>query len=221
MLPQDNDATQLKERLERFEPSSTTGIHFWFDRAITSLPHAVLLDRTLQWMFHKSRFQHEREGPGSYVELVVSASKLLIQKSREEILELALRELAEFFPLAKEARVLKAVVIKEIYATYSIVPGLDRYRPAVKTPWPGVFLAGDWTATGWPATMEGAVRSGYMAAEALVASLGEQQAVYCTRFAAQGADEAVPKMSSPAPPAVYFLLRTSRVTQRGGCAGST
>lgn len=175
LLPQDNDATQLKERLERFEPSSITGIHFWFDRAITSLPHAVLLDRTIQWMFHKSRFQHEREGPGSYVELVVSASKLLIQKSREEILELALRELAEFFPLAKEARVLKAVVIKEIYATYSIVPGLDRYRPAVKTPWPGVFLAGDWTATGWPATMEGAVRSGYMAAEALVASLGERQ----------------------------------------------
>ncbi|MGH9566738.1 MAG: hydroxysqualene dehydroxylase HpnE, partial [Candidatus Angelobacter sp.] len=175
LLPQDKDATQLKEKLERFEPSSITGIHFWFDRAITSLPHAVLLDRTIQWMFHKSKFQHEREGPGSYVEVVVSASKLLIQKSREEILELALRELVEFFPLAKEATVLKAVVIKEIYATYSIVPGLDIYRPAVKTAWPGVFLAGDWTATGWPATMEGAVRSGYMAAEALTASLGKSQ----------------------------------------------
>lgn len=172
-LPTDPSGTQLKEKMQRFESSSITGIHLWFDREITPLPHAVLLDRTIQWMFHKSKFQHEREGPGSYVELVVSASKSLVQKSREEVLELALRELAEFFPMVKEAKLLKAAVIKEVYATYSILPGLDQFRPGATTAWPRVFLAGDWTATGWPATMEGAVRSGYLAAEALTESSGQ------------------------------------------------
>jgi len=175
LLPADDLAQPLKQQLARFGPSSITGIHLWFDREITTLPHAVLLDRTIQWMFHKSKFHDARESgsQGSYVELVVSASKALVQKSREEILELATRELAEFFPLVKEAKVIKAAVIKEVYATYSILPGLDQYRPEATTPWPRIFLAGDWTATGWPATMEGAVRSGYLAAEALTANLGQ------------------------------------------------
>jgi uncharacterized protein with NAD-binding domain and iron-sulfur cluster len=69
----------------------------------------------------------------------------------------------------------KATVIKEIYATYAILPGLDKHRPAAKTQWPRILLAGDWTATGWPATMEGAVRSGYLAAEALMKTLGQSR----------------------------------------------
>jgi zeta-carotene desaturase len=172
LLPADAVAEEIKQKLAHFEASPITGIHLWFDREITPLPHAVLLDRTIQWMFHKSKFQHEREGEGSYVELVVSASKSLVQKSREQVLELATRELAEFFPIVKEARIMKAAVIKEIYATYAVVPGLDKYRPEAKTGWPRIFLAGDWTATGWPATMEGAVRSGYMAAESVMDALG-------------------------------------------------
>lgn len=167
LLPEDVSSAALKQQLGHFESSPITGIHLWFDREITPLPHAVLLDRTIQWMFHKSKFQLQREGPGSYIELVVSASKSLVQKSREEVLELALKELAEFFPMAKDAKVLKAAVIKEVHATYSVLPGLDQYRPQAKTAWPGIFLAGDWTASGWPATMEGAVRSGYLAAEAI------------------------------------------------------
>lgn len=186
LLPADALSTQLKATLERFEPSSITGIHLWFDREITPLPHAVLLDRTIQWMFQKSKFQHEREGPGSYVELVVSASKALVQKSREEILDLATRELAEFFPIAKEAKVLKAAVVKEVYATYSVLPGLEQFRPGARTAWPRVFLAGDWTATGWPATMEGAVRSGYLAAEALTEFLGRPQKFRAPDLPAEG-----------------------------------
>jgi squalene-associated FAD-dependent desaturase len=182
LLPADAAAEPIKQQLGHFESSSITGIHLWFDREITPLPHAVLLDRTIQWMFHKSKFHDrpknvskEKAASGSYIELVVSASKSLVQKSREEILELATRELTEFFPAVKEAKVVKAAVIKEIYATYSVLPGLDKYRPAAKTPWPHIFLAGDWTATGWPATMEGAVRSGYLAAEALTEHLGQRQ----------------------------------------------
>jgi squalene-associated FAD-dependent desaturase len=182
LLPAEAAAEPIKQQLAHFESSSITGIHLWFDREITPLPHAVLLDRTIQWMFHKSKFHDspknaskENANSGSYVELVVSASKSLVQKSREEILEMATRELAEFFPAVKEAKVVKAAVIKEIYATYAILPGLDKFRPTAKTPWPHIFLAGDWTATGWPATMEGAVRSGYLAAEALMEGLGQRQ----------------------------------------------
>jgi squalene-associated FAD-dependent desaturase len=183
LLPSAPAAEPLKNKLSKFEASPITGIHLWFDREITPLPHAVLLDRTIQWMFQKSKF-HDREG--SYIELVVSASKSLVEKSRQEVLDLALAELAEFFPQAKEAKVLKAAVIKEVFATYSILPGLDQYRPAVKTEWQRFFLAGDWTATGWPATMEGAVRSGYLAAEALTESTGERRKFLVPDLPAKG-----------------------------------
>jgi zeta-carotene desaturase len=89
----------------------------------------------------------------------------MVEMQRQEIIDLALRELAEFFPLVTQAKLVKAAVVKEVRATYSIRPQLDLLRPTAVSPWPQVFLAGDWVATGWPATMEGAVRSGYIAAE--------------------------------------------------------
>ena len=176
ILPNAHESASLHEQIGHFETSPITGIHLWFDRQITDLDHAVLLDRTIQWMFHKSRLQPHREADGvesgSYIELVVSSSKDLIAKSRAEIVDLALREVREFFPGAREANLVKSTVIKEVHATYSPRPGIDLHRPQAATAWPRVFLAGDWTATGWPATMEGAVRSGYLAAEALTQSAG-------------------------------------------------
>ena len=97
------------------------------------------------------------ETSGSYIELVVSASKSLIDKSRTEIVDLALKEVREFFPAARAANLVKSTVIKEVHATYSPRPGIDNFRPSQVTAWPRVFLAGDWSATGWPATMEGSV----------------------------------------------------------------
>jgi squalene-associated FAD-dependent desaturase len=193
VLPETPEALPLREKLARFESSPITGIHLWFDRQITALDHAVLLDRTIQWMFHKSRLLERgteghdfcranrtaasdrasaSEAAGSYIELVVSASKSLIDKSRTEIVDLALKEVREFFPAARAANLVKSAVIKEVHATYSPRPGIDAHRPQQVTAWPRVFLAGDWTATGWPATMEGAVRSGYLAAEALTRAAG-------------------------------------------------
>jgi squalene-associated FAD-dependent desaturase len=184
VLPPAPESGPLRDMLGHFHSSPITGIHLWFDREISDLDHAVLLDRTIQWMFHKSRLLR-REGEdapsfralservgGSYVELVVSSSKMLIEKSRAEIIDLALSELREFFPAAREAKLVKSTVIKEIHATYSPRPGIDTHRPPATTAWPRVFLAGDWTATGWPATMEGAVRSGYLAAQALTRATG-------------------------------------------------
>ena len=177
LLPNDPLSSPLAAELSQFSTSPITGIHLWFDRQISDLDHAVLLDRTIQWMFHKSRLIESREnnsGNGSYVEFVVSCSRSLVEKSKPEIIEMALKEAQEFFPASREAKLLKSTVIKEVHATYSARPGIDQYRPKPASAWPRVFLAGDWTATGWPATMEGAVRSGYLAAEAVARSTGEK-----------------------------------------------
>ncbi len=142
-----------------FTHSPITGIHLWFDRPVTTLPHATLLDRTIQWMFNKS--------DGRHIQLVVSASRSLLEKSRQEVIDVSLRELYEFFPEAAAAKLERAQVIKEVRATFSAAPGLELKRPTADTPVSNLFLAGDWTRSGWPATMEGAVRSGYKAAEAV------------------------------------------------------
>jgi squalene-associated FAD-dependent desaturase len=188
LLPGEPSASCLAADLDQFSSSPITGIHLWFDRQISDLDHAVLLDRTIQWMFHKSRLIASRsnesrgngsgdnDGNGSYVELVVSCSRSLVEKSKTEIVDMAMKEAHEFFPAAREAKLLKSTVIKEVHATYSPRPGIDQYRPQAATAWPRVFLAGDWTATGWPATMEGAVRSGYLAAESVARSTGQKSA---------------------------------------------
>ena len=160
------------ERLEavglpapKLEHSPITGVHLWFDREITTLPHATLLDRTMQWMFNKDS--------GRYLQLVVSASRDLTALSRNEIIDIAVGDLRLYFPRVREATLLKAHVIKEQRATFSGAPETESLRPTPECGLPKAFLAGDWTRTGWPATMEGAVRSGYLAAEAVAQAAGK------------------------------------------------
>ena len=159
------------ERLEaaglpapKLEHSPITGVHLWFDREITTLPHATLLDRTMQWMFNKDS--------GKYLQLVVSASRDLTPLSRNEIVDIAIGDLRLYFPRVRDAKLLKSHVVKEQRATFSAAPETEHLRPMSETQYPNLFLAGDWTRTGWPATMEGAVRSGYLAAEAVSRSAG-------------------------------------------------
>ncbi len=158
-------APDLALDVSQFSYAPITGIHLWFDRPITDLPHATLLDRTIQWMYNK-------EG-GRHVQIVVSASRSLTEMSRADVIALVLRELAEFFPKVKDAKLERAHVVKEMRATLSAAPGLEEKRPVSTTTIPNLFLAGDWTRSGWPAIMEGAVRSGYLAAEAVLKSFDE------------------------------------------------
>jgi squalene-associated FAD-dependent desaturase len=160
---------QLPIAWREFTHAPITGIHLWFDRSITDLPHASLLDRTIQWMYNKDR--------GRYVQLVVSASRSLVEMPRAEVIDLSVRELGEFFPVVKEAKLERAHVVKEVRALFSAKPGLEAFRPQARTPFENFFLAGDWTRTGWPGTMEGAVRSGYIAAEAITAAAGSPRKV--------------------------------------------
>ncbi|HVJ09902.1 MAG TPA: hydroxysqualene dehydroxylase HpnE [Acidisarcina sp.] len=186
-MPQMPGVDGLAARLSQFDHSPITSIHLWFDREITDLDHAALLDSRIDWMYHTSRLQPQRKtADGSYVELVCSASRQLTNQSREEILAMAIEELGRFFPRVREAVLRKAAVVKEVRATYSIRPMLDPIRPGQGSPWPNAFLAGDWTATGWPATMEGAVRSGYLAAEALTLADGAPRKILQPDLASTG-----------------------------------
>jgi squalene-associated FAD-dependent desaturase len=164
--------------LDKIKVAPITGVHFWFDREVMREPFLTLLDTTTQWIFNKTALYAGSKGEGKssvsgqYLQLVISASYDLLQKPRQEIIDLCLAEVRQALPAARKAELVKATVIKEAAATFSPEPGVDRWRPRQRTAIPRLFLAGDWTATGWPATMEGAVRSGYLAAEALLRSEG-------------------------------------------------
>jgi squalene-associated FAD-dependent desaturase len=187
LLPQEcTDVNTPLEGLRHLKTSPITGVHLWFDRQVMHEPFLTLLDHTTQWVFNKTLLYKSDEtkpaaarpsdgqaatveGSGQYLQLVISASYDLIPRSRQEIIELCRRELAAVLPLTREAQLLKATVIKEVHATFSPEPGSDQWRPPQRIPLANLYLCGDWTRTGWPATMEGAVRSGYLAAEALLA----------------------------------------------------
>jgi squalene-associated FAD-dependent desaturase len=166
--------------LEKLRVSPITGVHFWFDREVMQEPFVTLLDTRTQWIFNKTLLNATKSngatngerGAGQYLQLVISASYDLLPKSRQAIIDLCLAEVKQILPAAREANLVKATVIKETEATFSPEPGVDRLRPTQQTRIDRMFLAGDWTRTGWPATMEGAVRSGYLAAEAVLRVAG-------------------------------------------------
>jgi squalene-associated FAD-dependent desaturase len=158
--------------LANLETAPITSVHLWYEEPIMSLPHAVLIGCVGQWLFDRGP-----SAEGHYLQVVVSASRQFRGLSHAEVRDVVTRELAALFPRAKPERLRRARVVTERAATFSVVPGVDRWRPAQHTPIANLFLAGDWTATGWPATMEGAVRSGYLAAEALLHRVGRPQSL--------------------------------------------
>jgi squalene-associated FAD-dependent desaturase len=150
--------------LDRLQSVPILGAHLWFDRPIISTPHAALLGGELQWIFRKP------DSDGSAVHGVISAARDWVGRDKAECLELFTREIQKFFPSAHGAKLVRGNIIVEKRATFSPMPGVDRFRPPQAPPDGGIenlFLAGDYTQTSWPATMEGAVRSGYLAAEAI------------------------------------------------------
>ncbi len=166
----------MRERLDflgdlnRFEPSPITSVHLWFDRALFDGDHLVLPGRFSQWIFRKSSASET----GHYYQVVISGSRELAELSRDEIVGRVRRDIEE---LSREARLVAAKVITEQRAVFSPRPGIEKHRPSQQTAVANLFLAGDWTATGWPATMEGSVRSGYLAAEAMLRSLGVERRI--------------------------------------------
>ncbi len=173
--------------IERLETAPIASVHFWFDRPITSLPHAVFVGRLSQWMFNRSVLQSRAsgleadsdqgtaDGPRTYyLQVVISAARNLPGRSQEQTISAVVRELAEIWPETANARLVHSRLVTEHKAVFSAKPGADAFRPYQQSPIPNLQLAGDWTQTGWPATMESAVRSGYLAAENVLRHLGRE-----------------------------------------------
>ena len=181
LAPEAIAADPALANVKNIHDASITGVHLWFDRRVMDEPYLTLLETTTQWLFNKTALYGGANGSGpaaaagQYLQLVISASDDLLQKSRQEIVETCLAEVRHALPRARDASVTKSTVIKEATATFSPRPGVDLLRPPQKSRIDRLYLAGDWTATGWPATMEGAVRSGYLAAESILADAGTPQ----------------------------------------------
>jgi len=151
---------------DRLAGSPITAVHLWFDRDCIDLPHAVLVGRVSQWVFRPD------DAPPGYCQVVISASRDVFTGDRDGLRDAVVEELRGVFPAARDAALVAARVVTDPTAVLSVRPGVEAYRPGVRTAVPNLFLAGDWTATGWPSTMEGAVRSGRLAAAAAATSVG-------------------------------------------------
>ena len=179
------------------------GVHLWFDRPIDCPPALAILDRPTEWIFNKTAL-FDYGGAGSdgasqygihsdgadkeegaldnlpalgqtYLSLVMSASRKYAGMPQEEIVEMALRDVSSCLPMARGAKLLRSRVIRWPKATISPKPGVDALRPDQRSPIGNLYVAGEWTQTGWPSTMEGAARSGYRAAEYLLEDAGPPQ----------------------------------------------
>ncbi|MBI4337808.1 MAG: FAD-dependent oxidoreductase [Chloroflexi bacterium] len=157
------------------EAAPIVGIHVWYDRPVMEGDLLAFLDSPVQWVFNKSRIMG-LAGPSQYLCVSVSGAWQFADMGKAELRELFVRELARLFPRAQDAEVQRFLAVKQLAATFRSVPGAEALRPPQATPIPNLFLAGEWTRTGWPSTMESAVRSGLLAArevaQVLVAESG-------------------------------------------------
>lgn len=160
LIPEQMRTEKPFSGLSRFRFSPITGIHLWFDRPVMTEPFLASVDQTIQWIFNKRG--------GEYLQIVISASRGLSHLSQQEIVDLSIKEISALLPGVRDATLVRSVVVRENSATFSPEPGCDEWRPPQRTAIANFLLAGDWTRTGWPATMEGAVRSGYHAAEVIL-----------------------------------------------------
>jgi hydroxysqualene dehydroxylase len=175
-VPPDAAATLLPgiagaRRWRELGTSPIVNVHLVLDRKVVPHEIAAVIDSPLQFLFDRTETSGLGAGRGQCLAVSLSAATRWATAPSDQLVTMTERELARLYPEARAARRLDAVVIRERAATFRGGPGSAALRPEVRTDVPGVYLAGAWTATGWPATMEGAVRSGLSAARALVADL--------------------------------------------------
>lgn len=189
LLPQSQASDPYFAMLDGLSVSPITAVHVWFDRPVTELGYAAVIGRRIQWIFNQSS-RHaggfSADNGGAYLGLVVSASDDWMKTPRQVIIDQAMEDLESLLPTVRQAKLLKAIVVKEGRATFAPRPGCDALRPGPSSPFPNLSVAGDWVQTGWPATMESAVRSGYQAAEALLRTRGIRTPILKPDLPAEG-----------------------------------
>jgi uncharacterized protein with NAD-binding domain and iron-sulfur cluster len=189
LLPEEWQAHPDLAPINRLETAPISSVHLWFDRPITDLRHATFIGKQSQWLFNRTAIQHgaksratppgppflrggEVESEYFYYQVVISASRDVVQAGQEASVRAVIEELAAIWPVVREARLVHSRLVTEHRAVVSMLPGIDKLRPVQQSPIANLQLAGDWTRTGWPGTMEGAVRSGYLAAENVLRRCG-------------------------------------------------
>ena len=170
VLPQEVSTNSTFASINNLSSSPIVGIHIWYDRKIMDQDFVAFLESPIQWVFNRSKIQGDDDGPGQYVTISLSGAWDFVDKPKDELRALFVEEMEKQFPRARGSKVERLLVIKQPRATFRCVPGVAANRPPATTSISNLWLAGEWTDTGWPSTMEGAVRSGVFAAEALASS---------------------------------------------------
>ena len=170
LLPESFRQQEFWRTPPTLETAPISSVHLWFDRPITKLPHATFAGWLSQWLFNRSDIHEPAAGTNSenqqnYYQVVISASRMLKGTAQEVVIGQVVDELRRIFPEAREAVLQHSRLVTEHKAVVSMLPGVEERRPLQQSPIANLQLAGDWTRTGWPGTMEGAVRSGWLAAE--------------------------------------------------------
>lgn len=167
------DALRQQLALDGFDTTPIVSTHLWFDRPVLADTFVGMLETSTQWLFDRSRLLDEGgEEGGQFVSAVMSAGREPAGWDTARVADTVVAEMRALIPAARAARVRRAVVVKEKQATVSPTPAAERLRPAPETPLRNFLLAGDWTATGLPPTIESAVSSGERAAALAAAQLG-------------------------------------------------
>jgi len=176
-----NGVRKIFQAAGELKASPITGVHLWWDRSWLEQPHAAIVGRLPQWVFRSPWLEEEQgslaweqcAGKSYHYQVVISASRELPREAGK-LVDMVVDELHELFPASRGAKLLRSRVVTDPHSVFSVTPQSIQYRPQVDVLLKGhqIALAGDWTMTGWPATMEGAIRSGNLAAQACCDSVG-------------------------------------------------
>jgi squalene-associated FAD-dependent desaturase len=174
MLPESAVADRFFARADELDTSPIICVHVWLDREVTRSAFVGFIGTATQWMFNKRRIfeRHGERHPG-YLSFVISGARKLVDRPNEDLLDLVMGDFGAMIPAARNAKLLKAIVLKEKQATMAPAPRSHELRPTTVTPLRNFFLAGDWVQTGLPATIESAVISGRAAAAAVAERVGQ------------------------------------------------
>ncbi len=204
---------------QRLGGSPIVNLHVVYDRQVLSEPFAAAIDSPVQWVFDRTASAGLADG-GQYLVVTLSAAEDELGESGERLRDRFLPALAELLPAARAATVRRWFVTRDHAATFRAAPGQRALRPGPVTALPGLYLAGAWTDTGWPATMEGAVRSGRAAAALALARMGSD-AVASERAVARDTVAGPHRQSSPAPLTVLAPMRLEAAAIRHGAPWAT
>ena len=172
-------------KLRRFHFSPIISIYLWFDKPVTDLTYLAVSGRKVQWIFNKTN-NNNKSNSDNHLSAVISASREFLSLQKADILRIVLKDLNKILPAIQGSQLLNSIVIKEPFATFSCCVGCDQIRLEQKSPLSNLLIAGDWTNTGWPPTMESAVRSSYCCAELILEAEGRSESLLKPNLPANG-----------------------------------